>query len=196
LLSLIRAPHAFEHHHRHVELSWAMHPTLSALFQAPRFPQTLDPFTGRAGFTESYSPAILCLLDFVERLCGIMPRPDGTLWFTGLTPKQIEHSDAAHETAYSRIVDGRHFELVNTATESLAWRDGEPLFEAPRGVRVITSRGGDVLGLIGMSVTPIEGTLGTGDARYAFRVAPNEQFELRDGRFVRTRNPGLVTPTY
>ena len=75
-------------------------------------------------------------LDFVERLCGIQPRPDGTLWFTGLTPAQIEHRDARHETAYGRIVDGVDFELVNTATEATGYRNGELLFRAPRGVRI------------------------------------------------------------
>src|SRR4029079_11477710 len=136
-LSLIRAPHAFEHHGRHVELTFAMQPTLGALFAATRFPQTLDQFTGRAGFTESYSPAILCLLDFVERLSGIMPRPDGTLWFTGLTPQQLTHRDEAHDTAYGRTVDGRRFELVNAGGHSAAYRDGELLFRCPQGVRVV-----------------------------------------------------------
>ncbi len=133
LLSLIRAPHAFEVHHRHVELTWVLYPILSALFRAPRFAQTLSPFTGNAGYTERYSPALLCLVDFVERLCGILPRPDGSLWFTGLVPYQIEHRDMQHETAYARQVDGHEFELVNTAASSIAYRDGEVLFEAPRG---------------------------------------------------------------
>ena len=88
-LSLIRAPQAFEAHHRHVELTWALYPILSALFNADRFAQCLSPFTGKEGFTEVYSPAILCLLDFIERLSGILPRPDGTLWFTGLVPYEV-----------------------------------------------------------------------------------------------------------
>lgn len=41
--SLIRAPHAFELHHRHVELTWALYPTLTALFRMSRFAQTLIP---------------------------------------------------------------------------------------------------------------------------------------------------------
>lgn len=55
-LSLIRAPHAFEHHHRYVELTWVLQPILSALSKAKRFPQTLSPWTGAEGFTEAYSP--------------------------------------------------------------------------------------------------------------------------------------------
>jgi hypothetical protein len=195
-LTLIRAPHAFEAHGRHVELTWAMQPVLTSLWKAERFAQTIHPFTGRAGYTEAYSPAILCLLDFVERLSGIMPRPDGTLWFTGLTPQQIEHRDADHATAYARDIDGATFELVNTATESIAYRDGGLLFRAPRGIRVVTDRDGSIRLLIGMSASPVEGTLETGGRTIQFKIAANEQLEL-DGDTVRSvRTPGLVPPSY
>ena len=195
-LSLIRAPHAFEAHGRHVELTWVLYPILSALFKASRFAQTLSPFTGREGFTEAYSPSILCLLDFVERLCGIQPRPDGNLWFTGLIPYQIEHRDEAHETAYGRTVDGHRFELVNSATVSTAYRDGALLFHCPKGVRVVTDRSGSVVALVGMSVNEIEGSLRTREGELAFRVAANEQLDLREGRLVSVRPPGIVPPAY
>jgi hypothetical protein len=195
-LSLIRAPHAFEAHDRHVELSWVLQPTLSALWKVERFAQTLHPFTGRNGYTEAYSPAILCLIDFVERLCGIQPRPDGTLWFTGLTPAQIEHRDIRHETAYGRIVDCVDFELINTATETTAYRDGEPLFRAPRGVRVVTSREGTIRALVGMSASSIEGALEADGRTTPFRIAANEQLEF-DGDTLRSvKTPGLVPPSY
>jgi hypothetical protein len=192
VLSLIRAPHAFEAHHRHVELTWVLYPILSALFKASRFAQTLSPFTGREGFTESYSPAILCLVDFVERLCGILPRPDGTLWFTGLVPYQIEHRDVAHETAYSRTVDGRHFELLNAAGGSIALRGGAFLFRCPKGIRVVA----DPLSIIGMSVETISGELETAEGSFAFSAAANEQLDLEGSSFVSVRKPGLVAPTY
>ncbi len=195
-LSLIRAPHAFEAHHRHVELTFAMQPTLSALFKAERFAQTLHPFTGRAGYTEAYSPAILCLLDFVERLSGIMPRPDGTLWFTGLTPQQIEHRDIQHATAYGRDVDGTCFELVNSGDTTIAWRNGEMLFRAPRGVRAVTGPAGELRALIGMSASPVSGELEYAGAAIPFSIAANEQLEFSGGTFRSVRAPGLVPPAY
>lgn len=196
VLSLIRAPHAFEAHGRHVELTWAMHPTLAALFKASRFAQTLDPFTGREGFTEAYSPAILCLLDFVERLCGIMPRPDGRLWFTALTPNQIEHRDEAHQTAYARTVDDRRFELVNSVDGSTAYADGDVIFACPRGVRVVTDRAGRVTGLIGMSAGGVDGDLKLPDRTLPFSAAANDVPELTNGRFESTASPGLVPPSH
>lgn len=195
-LSLIRAPHAFEAHHRHVELSWVLQPVLSALFKSTRFAQTINPFTGAEGFTEVYSPSILCLLDFVERLCGIQPRPDGEVWFTGLTPQQIEHRDVAHETGYARTVDGQDFELINTASHIAAYRDGAPLFSAPRGVRIITDRTGQITGLVGMSASTVTGELTTAEGNYFFAIGPNEQLDLKGQELVRARDPALVAPTY
>lgn len=196
LLSLIRAPHAFEAHHRHVELSFVLQPILAALWKAPRFAQTLHPFTGRAGYTEAYSPAILCLLDIVERLCGIQPRPDGTLWFGGLTPQQIEHRDVAHETGYARTVAGRVFELVNTRTQSTAYCDGAELFAVPRGIRVVTDQSGAIRALVGLSVQDVAGTLRTPQGDLEFRIAANQQLDLADGRLVSVRKPGLVPPSH
>lgn len=194
-LSLIRAPHAFEHHGRHVELTWVIYPILSALFKFERFAQTLNPFTGREGFTEIYAPAILCLLDFLERLSGIQPRADGTLWFTGLVPYQIEHRDQSYATGYARIVDGHRFELVNTTERSRAFRDGELLFDAPKGVRVITDRAGNLQGLSGMSVQKVAGRMTFKDRTYDFEASANEQLSLQNQEFICNSNPGLVTPT-
>lgn len=195
-LSLIRAPHAFEHHGRHVELTWVFYPILSSLSRSTRFSQTVHPSTGRDGFTETYSPSILCMLDFVERLCGILPRPDGTLWFTGLVPYQIDHRDDAHETAYSRRIDGNLFELVNTSERSTAYRNGEQLYDAPKGVRLITTRDGQVTSLIGMSVEPVTGVVNTSSGGLPFRAAANEVLTLQNGVFRVSSAPGLVPPSF
>jgi hypothetical protein len=195
-LTLIRAAHAFERHGRHVELTWMMQPVLSTLFRGERFAQTINPFNGAMGFTEVYSPSILCLLDFLERLTGILPRPEGTLWFTGLVPYQIEHRDALHATAYARVVDGQRYEMVNDGVTLRVFRDGAPLFSAPKGVRVVTDRAGKVEALIGMSVTDIAGTLETEGARLDFTIGPNEVLALRDGAFTRQKPSRLTHPTY
>jgi hypothetical protein len=195
-LSIIRAPHAFEHHGRYVELTWLIYPILSALFRSSRFAQTLNPFTGAEGFTESYSPSILCLIDFVERLSGILERPDCSLWFTGLVPYQIEHRDAAHETGYRRVVDGQVYELVNAGGRSTAYRDGELLFSAPKGVRVVTDRRGNLRTIIGMSVNTISGEFATATSKISFSVAANEVLEISDGAVSSVSKPGLVHPTY
>ncbi len=195
-LTLIRTPHAFEHHGHHVELSWIMQPTLSALFGADRFPQTLSPFTGEAGFTEKYAPSILCLLDFVERLSGILPRPEGDLWFTGLLPKPATHRYEQWDTAYARKVDGVDFELVNGVETSEVWRGGERLGRFPSGLRIVTDRAGTLREIIGLTSRTLSGTVEWDGASYPFAIGPNERQSLEAGSFGQVANPGMVLPSH
>ncbi|TVY08548.1 MGH1-like glycoside hydrolase domain-containing protein [Paenibacillus cremeus] len=196
-LSIIRTPHAFEHHHRYVELTWVLNPILTALAQMTRFAQTVSPWNGKEGFTETYSPALLCLLDFVERLCGILPRPDGELWFTALVPYPQDHGEnMAPETGYSRVVDGVTFEFVTTREGATAYRNGEAYLRLPFGTRAVTDRQGRLKAIIGMSVRTIEGTVWYEGQEFALTVKGNEQVELLDGRLVSVRDIGVITPTY
>lgn len=196
-LSLIRTPHAFEHHHRYVELTWVLNPIITALAQMTRFAQTVSPWTGKEGYTETYSPAILCLLDYIERICGILPRPDGELWFTALVPYPQDHGEVmAAETGYSRIVDGVTFEFVTTRDGATAYRNGEAYLAIPYGTRAVTDRSGQLKGLIGMSARTISGTVKYEGQSYPLALKGNEQVELSSGTFIRVRDEGIVDPTY
>lgn len=196
-LSLIRTPHAFEHHHRYVELTWVLNPIITALAQMTRFAQTVSPWTGKEGYTESYSPALLCLLDFVERLSGILPRPNGELWFTSLVPYPQDHGEVmAAETGYSRIVDGVIFEFVTTREGSTVYRNGGAYLKIPFGTRAVTDRKGQLKAIIGMSVRTIEGTVWYEGHEIPLIVKGNEQIELTDGQFISVRDLGVIYPTY
>ena len=192
LLTLIRAPHAFELHERHVELGFALQPVLSALMGMERFAQTINPFTGEAGFTESYSPAMLTLMDYLERLSGIMPRPDRTLWFSGQVPKAVAHRQTEIETAYARRIDGAQFELVNGAETSIVYKDGSEHCRFPRGVRLVTDRAGAPQMLVGLSVGGVSGTFSGPDGAVTFSLGPNEQKAFRDGKLISVRAAGYV----
>ncbi len=195
-LTLIRTPHAFEHHGHHVELSWIMQPVLSALFNADRFPQTINPHNGNAGFTEKYSPSILCLLDFVERLSGILPRPEGTVWFTSILPKPATHHYESWETAYSRRVDGRLFELVNGSEGGEIYRDGALLCRFPAGLRVVMDRSGTLLSLVGLTSRVVSGTMFYDGQELACSVGPNDVVRFGAGELHHEGGPGLVLPQY
>ncbi|NBD27421.1 hypothetical protein GT019_26415 [Paenibacillus sp. T1] len=196
-LSLIRAPHAFEHHHRHVELTWAMQPILASFAKAERFAQTVSPWTGDEGYTEAYSPSILCLLDFVERLCGILPTADGELWFTGLVPDARDHGEeVAGETAYGRTVDGVHFELLNRRGVSELYRAGKLHMTFPSGIRIIADRQGELRGLLGMSARTVEGSLSWEGRELPFAVKGNQLLRYAGGQWESERDIGLIYPTY
>lgn len=174
-LSLLRAPHAFEHHGRFVELTWAQMPVLTAVCRMTRFPQTYSPWTGEQGYTERYSPAMLWTIDTVERLCGILPRPDGEIWFTGLLPQGV------CAIAYARTIDGTDYESVTTRDGVIVYRDRQELARFPCGWRMTTAPGGQILTVVGMSARPATGTLVAQGISIEMTVAGNEHVDLRTG---------------
>jgi hypothetical protein len=184
-LSLIRAPHAFEHHGHVAELALSAMPVLSVAAQWDAFPQCLDPWSGAAGFTTVYSPSILWLLDTVERHFGILPRPDGEIWLSGLTPTRLEHGSAATAVAYSRVVNGVLYELAGDDTTVVGYRDGQEWLRFPRGWRVVL-REGEVDHVVGLAGAPVAGSI----LGVSLTVAPNERVSLDGSR----TGPGFVAP--
>jgi hypothetical protein len=196
-LGNIRIPHAFEYNGRFVELSWILHPLLTALSRFKRFAMGLCPWVGLEGYMDNYTPTMLFLLDALERYCGIYPVEDGRLWFTALIPGGIDHGVVvAEETGYRRRVDGSVFELINSPDLSFIYRDGELLYRFPGGIRLITDRLGQLLGIIGMSMRTIEGYVEYSGEKFHFTVHGNEILRFDSGCFVSISNPGVIPPNY
>ena len=181
LLSLIRAPHAFEHHGRVAELALTAEPVVAALAAADRFPQCLDGWSGAPGFTEQYSPAILWFLDALERLSGIVPRPDGEVWFSGLAPTRLGHGASADAVAASRTIDGVRYELAADDDRVVVLRDGVEAFGFPRGWRVVTDRSGAPTAVVCLAATAVAGTLAIAGERRDLDLAPNDRVDLLTG---------------
>jgi hypothetical protein len=190
-LTMLRAPHAFEQHGRVAELALATQPVLGALALADRFPQCLDPWSGEAGYTERYSPALLWFLDAVERSVGILPRPDGELWFSTLAPTRLDHGASAEATGYARTVDGVHYELVADDDRAVLLRDGQPWLRAPRGWRIVLGPDGGVAEVVGLAGAPVEGELDIDGRTVPLRLGPNERWSADDGSVLR---PGFTAP--
>lgn len=193
LLSQIRAPHAFEHHGHVAELGLVVQPLLAALAVADRFPQCVDPWSGDAGYTSVYSPSILWFLDAIERHTGVLPRPDGRVWLSGLAPTRLDHGAAAEATAYSRTVDGAVVELGADDETVVVHRDGAPWMRFPRGWRVVVA-GGRAEAVVGLAAAPVTGELVVGDSSASLTVAPNERVELVGDVVAGRSGPGFVAP--
>lgn len=196
-LSLLRAPHAFEYHGRFVELTWIMQPIVNALSRMSRFAQNLNPWTGEEGYTEAYSPTMLCLLDYIERLCGILPTPDGELWFSGLLPATMDRGEViAEETGYARIVDGIEYELVNTRRESLIYRNGQRYATFPHGTRLVLRRNGALKALVGLNARLVEGHVSISGTDIKVSIEGNQRLVWSRGGFHSADAPGIVVPNY
>ncbi|WP_300342651.1 hypothetical protein [Nesterenkonia sp.] len=194
MLTQLRAPHAFEHHGRHAELGLISRPVLSALAAADRFCQCLDPHSGQAGHSSGYSPAMLWLLDAVERWFGVMPLPGDGLAFTSLAPTRLGGSLDAEAVAYSRTVGGHRFELVSDDAGSSVHRSAEEILRFPRGWRVLTDAQGRPHTVVAVAPHRVAGVLEAGGQTLQLSLEPNELVQLRDMRITGRSSPGFTAP--
>lgn len=195
-LALLRAPDAFERHGHVAELALSATPTLAALAAADRFPQCLDPWSGDAGFTEVYSPSILWFLDALERYGGVLTRPDGEIWFSGLIPTRLEHGSSADSVGYRRVVDGIVWEVAGDDDLVDVYREGEFSFSFPRGWRVIADRGGDVRAVVGLAAQTVAGELRLSTGAIALKLAPNERTAIDQGVIAERSAVEFVAPVF
>jgi hypothetical protein len=184
-LSLLRAPQAFEDHGRRVELQFAMDPVLRSLPGYTRFSQCLDPWSGREGYGSAYVPAVLCVLDFVERSRGILPLAGGGLRFS---------SAGSDSCAYSRSSGGALFELDNGPDMARAYKDGMEMFSYPRGLCVETDPSGRVIRVAGVAPRRLQGSLSFDGRSLHLDIDGNEVQELRGAGFQTIRPGGFVMP--
>lgn len=195
-LALLRAPEAFERHGHVAELALTASAVLSALAVADRFPQCLDPWSGAAGYTEEYAPAILWFLDAIERHAGILECPDGEIWFSGLAPTRLEHGAAADAIGYRRTVGGVEWELVADDELVEVHRDDEFVFSFPRGWRVVTDRAGTPVSVVGLAAGGVTGQLTLPERRIPLEVAPNERVAIVDGAADARTTVDFVAPVF
>lgn len=196
VLTVIRAAHAFEPHGRITEQWLAAKPLLSAFLRMERFGQCINPWTGDEGYTDTYSPAILGLLDFVERFAGIRPSP-GKLHFSAQAVAADSHGPSpADASAYQRKVGSRVFTLETREGRSRAYRDGELLFECPAGLRVVTDREGTVESVQGMVPRTVEGPFWMPGGEATCRVAGNQLWRVVNRLLVLDRDQGVILPGF
>lgn len=194
MLAILRAPDAFEAHGRFVELAWALWPTVAALSREVRFAQTISPWVGEQGFTSDYAPAILALLDFTERGCGVLPRPDGTTWLTGLRVPQVQHDLPATTTAYARAVREHRLELRVGPDGATVLLDGRPHGRFPTGLRVVLDADARLVEVVGMVARTVTGTVSWGGVDADVAIAGNERWAWDAGRPGRLCARGVISP--
>jgi len=192
-LTLLRLPEAFEHHGHVAELAAVERPILSAVLASDRFPQCLDPWSGAAGFADGYSPASLWLLDAIERHCGIQPRPDGQIWFSGLPPTRLDHGQAVDRIGYARTIAGVRYELLADDDEVRVYADGVEWLRFPTGWRVVCG-GGQVRAVVGLWPRR-GGQLVVGETRLELDLPANHTAELAGAEWT-VRPLGYVAPRW
>jgi hypothetical protein len=77
-LTALRTPRWFLHYGKEPDLRVLMERWVDAIVDAPDFLQQMNPWTGAMSTSPGYSPAMLVLLDFAERLGAISPSAAGS----------------------------------------------------------------------------------------------------------------------
>lgn len=196
MLTQLRAPHAFEHHGRVAELALVTRPLLQALALADRFPQCIDGWSGEAGYTTGYSPAILWFLDSVERSFGIQALPGGAVRVSGLAPTRFGHGAATEATAYARNHGGVLWELAVDDEQAALYRDGAPLLRFPRGWRVDVGPDAHPRAVVGLTPRAVGGMLRHPAGDLALELEPNERVEVSGNSIVGRHSRGFTAPRH
>ena len=76
------------------------------------------------------------------------------------------------------------------------YKDGELIYKVPYGVRLVTDREGEFLGLIGMVPCEVKGSVEWKGMEIPFVIRGNERQEYKDGALVSVANPGVVPMNY
>lgn len=195
LLTMLRLPEAFERHGHVAELAMIERPVLTALLSTDRFPQCLDPWTGAPGFADNYSPAMLWLLDAIERTCGIQPRPDGRIWFSGLGLSRLESGQAAGLTGYARRVGTVRYESLVDDERVRVLANGDDWLDFPAGWRVVVEAG-QPRAVVGLRADVVSGHLRFAGGSLGLELAPNQTVVLERGRVVATQAVDCVAPVW
>lgn len=178
MLTMLRAPHAFEQHGHHAELLEIERDLLAAMAEHEAFPQCVDPFSGRPGFADGYAPAMLWLLDALERTCGVLPRPDGEIWLSGMPPTRLARGEQTLATGHARSVAGVRYEIVGDDERVEIHRDHELWLTFPRGWRIAVDRQGEVSAVTGLSPRGVRGRLVGAGHDVDLLVQANERITL------------------
>jgi hypothetical protein len=144
-----------------------------------RFPQQFDPFTGAAGRMTGppYSPMMFAALEYMLRLHGVhLALEEDQVWWSCLDGRN-------HEFEHVQVWAGRTWKISCKSGVFTGEVDGRECFSCTTGCRVITGLDGRSLRLVGLAPSSQECLLKSDGHSWSLVVAPNEVWELHDGRF-------------
>lgn len=196
-LSLLRSPDAFELHGRQVELVWVLKSFMKHARRFKEFPQCLDPWSGDAGFGKGYTPAMLAVLDCLERLSGILPRPEGTFSCSAVPASPSGRPQGcAGSSLYSRMIKGSVWSLLVDHEKASLTCDGSPRLTFPSGARLEVSADLVPLRITALVPQGISGRIDSGGLSIPVRLAGNQVALIQDGQPVMQASGGVIQPSW
>lgn len=155
------------------------------------FPQQFDPFTGKAGRMTAapYSPMMFAALEYVVRLYGVHLAPEADqVWWSCL-------AGGTDEFEHVQVWAGRTWRISSRGGVFCGQVDGREVFCCTAGCRVITNLDGLFLRVVGIAPAPQECLLRSDADSWSLVVAPNQVWELHEGRFRLAQSVPFTGPT-
>lgn len=113
------------------------------------FVQQFDPFTMEPSLCstlskdeENYGPAILSVMEYCSRMYGVWIIRNSLVW--GTCSVSTDDNQKNPESSYEQIFGSHSYRLILKGNVAYALIDGKKIFEAQRGIRIITDMKGKI----------------------------------------------------
>jgi hypothetical protein len=178
-LTLQRSVRALEYYGHYVEIGLIGQKLLERIGREPvNFPVQFNPITGDAvARVGGYGPMILATMEYLSRMYGVYVSRETVVW-NGFPGSDLEYKQTWYDTVYA---------IVHKNGRVSGFRNGQPLFEVPAGLRVETDYQGTVKRIAGLSTTTVSGALVLGKTAIpTFTTQPNQVHVYQDGKLAAT----------
>lgn len=169
-LTALRTPRWFEHYGKFVDHAHLMTQWVNALGRSPAFRQQINPWTGESRFSDGYSPAMLCMIDFVARLHGARSEPgsDRLEW-------NCRAPAGASTSRYTSGIAGRALTIETRDGQSTLSINSRQVARVTGTVRLVTRLDGTPVELIGTHAKAQHVRVATEGAERTLEVEPDSR---------------------
>jgi len=172
-LTYQRAITALEKYGHFAEVTLIGTRLINKIAQRKQFTQQFDPFTTGQNGLDGYGPTILSVLEYYSRMFGVYPQND-TINFNGLR--------AVHAYSYTQKLKDDRFKLVQEYGEIIGYMNEIEIFRGTAGIKVMTDRRGNLLGLAGIDTLMHHVKFVTDGKSYHAKIEPNGQYRVENGK--------------
>ena len=143
---------------------------LELLKKHRRYVQNYNPFTGEpAKGADGYGPTMLAALEYISLLCGVNLQYGNVYWSA---------ADGIGEFRYTQHMCGREYTLESDGRQMIAYVDGNHVFSASVGARILTDGEGNPITAYCISDQGSEFSYKSGTRELKLSLKPNDKVDF------------------
>lgn len=188
-LTYQRAIEALENYGHYAELTLLGKKLLNSTKSSLRFTQQFDPFTGLPNnSSDGYGPTMLSVLEYISRMHGVHYTKDRILWSSIKTTN-------ADSSAYEQRLGQDRFRLVSRSGEMTGFINGDKIFSCSQGVRIVTTKEGQLLEVVGIDEELVSMVLDWNNQKFQADIVPNSCYKPgKSNELVKFKSTEFVEP--